>query len=341
MDFDAAKVTEMAARFDKPRNAGTVGAREAAAIVAEAFERAGLIRVVLESLRVSRRTKVVWWLVVFGLLVASNRWAGSSWWASIGAPLAVMAAFTLAIRQTNREHESTMVIAAQPASSGPFARMIVATDLSSQDSGWVRVLSLIIIIFLCQIAPPRLGAWMLFQWIAAAWMPVISWLYPRFGARPIQGDNRSGLAMVIELSRSWREDLNDGVEMIFASAPNMATLTNQLKSRLADGLPTLYVALDAPGVGREIRIVGKGAAHSITVQAAEDLWLPYKVQSGFSAIAEQHLPTHDIPDCFALCGAREDSPIDPAMLSATAQLLTETALRWIKHVHSTLTAVKA
>jgi hypothetical protein len=34
--------------------------------------------------------------------------------------------------------------------------------------------------------------------------------------------------------------------------------------------------------------------------------------------------------CVALCGRGDDRPIDPALLAATAQLVTEMALRWAK-----------
>jgi hypothetical protein len=338
MSFDAARVIETASYLDVPRRPGSRGSREAAALVRRAFRRAGLVRVVSEQHLVNPRSMTISWLVLLILLVASNRaLAGLSWVVSLAVPLTLIVLLDWDFRPLGRGRIRTTILAARPSRSKPFARIIVATQLEADRNVWVWNVPFGLIIGFGPLLGPvllhRLGWWLACQCYLCAGLALS--IVARYATRSFQGDNRSGLGMLVELARTWPAALGDGIDVIFAALPRPAMVPYDIPSRVADGLPRLFVTLDVPGIGPQIQIAGRGSAGAIAAQSAEDLWLPYRVARRLSASEAVPFDSRAFPDCVVLAGKRSDSPIDPEMLSATAQLVTEIAMRWAKQVRQT------
>jgi hypothetical protein len=349
MKFDPARVVELADRFDSPRPLGSQGARDAAATVAEAFRRDGLTPLIPEFPPSNPWIVAALWIGFVALLVAVAHRAAPELplWLDAAVPLASSFAVAWVVRRNSRDKESMTVLAARPSTSEPRARVVLVTPLLTRPPRWVDALHLVgllavalpvvLMLLLMRVgfdgwavrARPGVGLGLVAAvWSGLALMIVFS-LVGR-AARPIQGDNRSGLAMLIELARTWPATLGGAVDALFATTPFPGQLTRHLGSRLDDGLPTLILTLDAPGVGQEIRLAGRGEAGQIATQAAQDLWLPHRVVGRALLDLRPSFLDGSSPSCVALLGTRDDSPINPALLAATAQLITEIAMRWAK-----------
>ena len=129
--------------------------------------------------------------------------------------------------------------------------------------------------------------------------------------------DRTGPAFLVELARAWPKALAAQVEGVFAAAPRYRAIRQALSAGTGR---TLSITLDAPGVGA-IFLIGRGTVADLAVAAARDLWIPHRssrplVGSGGTSVV--------------IRGARDGRPPDHALLAATAQLVTELALRWAK-----------
>jgi hypothetical protein len=169
--------------------------------------------------------------------------------------------------------------------------------------------------------------------IAVFLLLVVEWSRPK---RPYPGDNRTGLALLLEFARALPERIHDQVEIRLA-AVGAHTLRQRGAWALAlsalgrwEARPTLVINFDAPGLGPELALVGWGPAIRVARDASRDLWIPHRV-AWWPLAALDHRP-------FALCGIpsvslagdRRAETIDPARLAAAAQLAVEIALRWAR-----------
>jgi hypothetical protein len=174
---------------------------------------------------------------------------------------------------------------------------------------------------------PDLGLTVLLgQWLTAIGMV----LYPTWRAsRPIPGENRIGRALLAELARTWPQRVGDRVETWFAATPNPRALATELAKRPGERPATLVIELAAPGVGDKLIIAARGPALRLAGKAARDLWIPHRATWRGAGL---FLPTFSEFDLLgvSLRGSRSDGPINPALLAASAQLMTEIALRWAK-----------
>ena len=152
-------------------------------------------------------------------------------------------------------------------------------------------------------------------------------------ARPVSGENRTGLALLAELARVWPRGAREQVETWMIACADHFDLARQLRPRLADGTPTLVITLDAPGVGPEVVIAGRGKGPRLAAEAAETLWIPYRrtrtATCGTGLVATWVWQLNRRP-AVELRGAHDDRPIDPAALTRVASLVMEMALRWGK-----------
>ena len=171
--------------------------------------------------------------------------------------------------------------------------------------------------------------------LAVQWLGLL-WLSGRSKGRSadtVSGDNRSGLALLAELSRNWPRSARERLETWLVAAADPAQLGESLQGRLADGKPTIVVALESPGVGSEVRVAGTGDAAELTADAAKALWLPHRRTWFPPRELGRGLAGAGVP-FVSLRGAGDGRPIDPAALAGLAQLILEVALRWAKHVGS-------
>jgi hypothetical protein len=168
------------------------------------------------------------------------------------------------------------------------------------------------------------------------------------GAGP--GDNRSGIALLLELARAWPKGASQRIEAWF-----VATGADGLGSAGArqfasvffkdeEPKPTLFVGLESPGFGSNIILKGSGPAREIGEAAARDLWIPHlSAERGwFEGRVSRFGRIFAGPDCstVVLAGSSvpldgygpgfQTSELDPALIAASASLATEIALRWAR-----------
>lgn len=246
-------------------------------------------------------------------------------------------------REAGRARGSEHIIGrpALPAAEPPTTRVVVlarlgATRAGARARGMVSlwgVFGLQGLILLARrsgraaFVTPGLGlAVLLGQWLTALGVVLVpTWR----AARPSPGGNRTGLALLAELARTWPRRIAGRAETRFIITPDARALAAGLAGPPGRRSATLVIDLDAPGVGAGLSIAARGPALRLADAAARDLWIPY-VRARWGAGA--HLRDFDRYGMCAigLGGTRADGPIDPARLAAAAQLATELALRWAK-----------
>jgi hypothetical protein len=167
---------------------------------------------------------------------------------------------------------------------------------------------------------PGLGLDLMFgQWLSLFWIVLWPVWKP---TRPSPRSSRLGAALLTELARSWPTGLGDRVETWFVASPNAFALRKELTRTAADRRRTLIVTLGAPGIGDQLVIREIGPARQLARRAARDLWIPHR------SPREMLLPIGRAR--IDLLGSRNNGPINPALVAATAQLVTEIALRWAR-----------
>lgn len=352
MRFDPERVLALARGWPSPRPPRSEGERRAADEIAGHFERAGLFveRVASGSLNTSPLMVFIP-LAFYAWMLPAVALPGASTTLRCGLTglilFALFVAFRWVVRRdraeglTDRPHH----VLGKPSSEGrPPARVVLVTLLTTPTSrrahlGRWPLLGVFTALGVIGLTPwfqravrssPSLGLLLLLvQWIT---MVVLMLVVPnRRAARPVQGDNRTGLAFLAELARTWPERLSGRVEIWFVATSNPFALATELRRQSDPSRPTLVLWLHAPGVGDDITITGRGPAARLARTAARDLWLPHRSNLGLaSALTWQHIyRTYDL-SCISLRGAFDDRPSNPAILAATAQLVTEIALRWTK-----------
>jgi hypothetical protein len=143
---------------------------------------------------------------------------------------------------------------------------------------------------------------------------------------------------LIELAHALPDRLHDGIEVRLAAVGGLGGdcwgalhLAESLR-RSWPAKPTLVLNLDSPGLGRDLVIYGWGDAMTIAQKAARDLWLPHRLARWplrFCFLDHRPFAACGVP-ALSLAGDRNARQIDPAVLAASAQLITELALRWSK-----------
>jgi hypothetical protein len=143
---------------------------------------------------------------------------------------------------------------------------------------------------------------------------------------PYPGDNRTGLALLVELAQAWPRSAPGRVEAQLLVVGRRDPEDWGRLARSWSDKPTLLVNLEAPGVGTRLVVVGAGEPRALARAAAADLWLPHRAaRRAAGPLDHESLP--EVP-ALSLTGQRDAPAANPGLLAATAQLTLETALRW-------------
>jgi hypothetical protein len=191
--------------------------------------------------------------------------------------------------------------------------------------------------------PSSFGLWpatVVFLLIWAVIACILWWEHrqSRLLARSHRVDRR-GLAVLIELARSWQPSRSHPVQAVFVAAGGqqldcagsrevLRRLQSEWKSR-----PSLLSLLLAPGAGQEL-LIGAGCpgVHDLAVEAAGSLWIPHRPRRFVEMY--QFWPFAKWNESVAIMGANPaaffDASGSPDALHRAAQLATEIALRWAK-----------
>jgi hypothetical protein len=190
---------------------------------------------------------------------------------------------------------------------------------------------------------PSLGMWLatgLFAFIWIVILRILSWEHrqSRLAAGSHQVDRR-GLAVLLEMARSWQRNRLNPIEAVFVAAGGQRLdragsreVVRRLQSEWQSN-PSLLVLLFAPGAGEELLIgVGASRVGEIAVEAARSLWIPHQIYHQWTMI--QLWPFEKWGEVAALMGSDPneffEASVHPAVLQRAAQLATEIALRWAK-----------
>ena len=195
-------------------------------------------------------------------------------------------------------------------------------------------------VFLRYLIPPILA----FNWIVI--LGVLAWEYHQFRSRERPGaPERRGLAVLLELARSWPRGESRPIEPFFVAAgePRLDHAgTREIARRFECGgtsRPSLLILLLAPGAGdslwlatRDPPLAIERGTDAMVRDAAQSLWIPSKVVHPSTPLP--FWPIADRGPVVALMGsdprAYPDASADPQALHRAAQLATEIALRWAK-----------
>jgi hypothetical protein len=375
MRFDTALALEWAGTFAFFRGAGTTGERKAGEIVADELARLGL-RVERVEVRGSRLPglAVPWlgWLGVgawaAGLVWAAHR--GVHWPVRLALALAALLWLRLTavegfpFRGTLLRRVSTMNVVAwrEGHSEPPPLRVVFHTTLDTFDVGRELVspclatpviAGLLAALIFCEMTinrnPMRLPSWcwlwmglllLLLLWLAIGTRTAR--LVMRTG-RPDVRDNRTGLALLLELARGWPRTTEGRIESRFVATGGRTLDRAGLRALVSaignewPAKPTLIVDWLAPGIGPGLALVEQGT-ETLADTAAKDLWIPHR-SIHRALLGRQHWPLgRHGPAYIGLVGdgvnahsAPVDSfSIDADALGRAAQLATEVTLRWAK-----------
>lgn len=188
--------------------------------------------------------------------------------------------------------------------------------------------------------------WLLLLWVPCWWYGAAAWL-DRAGPALLAGlgmiallrtldpwqhepaphpaDNRTGLALLAELARSWAGSAPGRVEVQFLALGRRDPNDWIRLSRSWSDKPTLVLNLQAPGLGTQVVLGGTDLAVRLAERAARDLWLPHR-RAGRpfpfpSALGRQIVGLR-------LTSRPDADSIESATLAAAAQLVLELTLRW-------------
>lgn len=375
MRFDADQAAALADQFDSLRLAGGAGARQAADRVAEALERAGLR---VERARAPGPPEAadeaaaveVWPAAVVAVLAGLGLEIGILTGRAESGPFTLAAIFALIVlvalagRLVRRRlggaarGSAESVHAERPGQASAPARVVFLTHLDTRptpeaqrfrrlvgalDWGWLGLLWLPCLVVGGAAWLERAGPGLL---VALGLLAAVRQLDPWVRSRaPYPADNRTGLAVLLELARSWSAAAPARIEAHFLAvgAPirpwDQAGWADRLRSWPRK--PTLVVNLDAPGLGPALLLDGQGEALRLALAAARDLWLPHRaadlraVPLDHRACAAAGLPA------IGIVGDLDATAIDRPLLAAAGQLAVELALRWSRRAEGPDTAGSA
>jgi hypothetical protein len=174
---------------------------------------------------------------------------------------------------------------------------------------------------------------------------VLHWEYYCSGPTTAVGvAERRGLAVLLELARSWPRSRSRQIEPIFIAAGGQRLnyagsreVVRFLESE-ATGKPTLLVLFFAPGAGDAIRIAENAPLSSglrdLAKDAAASLWIPTWGDDPHTLLSFWPFEKMKAVEPIALIGSNPkaffDASVSPEALHRAAQLATEIALRWAK-----------
>jgi hypothetical protein len=368
MRFDTARAIEWAGRFAFPREAGTDGERRAAEVVAGELGRLGLQvdQVAVQGSRLPALAEP--WLGWVGLAAWSTALAlatykGAAW--PLRLALAIGASAWLYLTAVGslrlawawpRRVATTNVVAWRMVEPSPQVRVVFHTTLDAFDPGrslvppWLatNVIALLLAgqIFVALTArrdSSGLPAWSGLLLLGLLWLAIGGrvWRLAGRGGRADLRDNRTGLAVLLELARTWPRGTHARIETRFVATGGRALDRAGLHA-LARAIacewparPTLVVDWLAPGIGTGLALMEEGTAQ-LAVSAAEDLWIPHHVIHLAGVRRELWPFGRKGPGYVGMVGDAIDKPADPAQgidpdaLARAAQLATEVALRWAR-----------
>jgi hypothetical protein len=178
-------------------------------------------------------------------------------------------------------------------------------------------------------------------WIAILWALAQEFQRSRLKDPSNQPDRR-GLAVLMEMARTWPRVGPARIEALFVAAGGQRLDYAGPREivRLLNGdqpsRPSLMVVFVAPGAGKELLLCSSATASSQTqelaVQAATSLWIPFRGLDhrcpipfwSFKKSKSAVFLMGSDPNAFA------GNSVDPEALHRTAQLAAEIALRWAK-----------
>jgi hypothetical protein len=174
---------------------------------------------------------------------------------------------------------------------------------------------------------------------------ILTWEHQHSGPKTELGlVERRGLAVLLELARSWRHSRPRQIESIFVAAGgqrlNYAGSREVLRILESENpaKPTLLVLFFAPGAGKAIRIAENDPLTSdlsaLAKDAAESLWVPSWGDDRRALCPFWPFAKTKAAEPIALIGSDPmaffDDSVSPEALHRAAQLATEIALRWAK-----------
>ncbi|MCA1685591.1 MAG: hypothetical protein LC745_06315, partial [Planctomycetia bacterium] len=178
------------------------------------------------------------------------------------------------------------------------------------------------------MALPRSTTWAGWVFVLAQWLGV--WVAAGNLLLPGRERDRLGLSVLCELARTWPQGTAGRLQTWIVATPDLADLATTLGNRFRDGLPTLALAIDAPGTAPELLLAGSRDATDLVATAASALWVPHRrVRRIPPGVGHSGFRGSDIP-CVSLFGTADGRTADPAALVRVAHLVTEVALRWGK-----------
>ena len=358
MRFDQARAVKLADEFDFDRAPWTSGGRRAADRVGEAFEEAGygVERNEVGGSPSARNLTIVLNALIFGagLTMASVlRDPGGSIGARLGKVVAcVVGSFVVSLGvgilggRVLRLVRTCNVSARRSGTASGSPRVIFVTALdvspsvprSSSRKVATRAYGLaIMMMFILCLAPVPLPLRIHVAVLAVFGVTCGAWLICRVRPFPGEGgdDNRDGLALLLELARSWPRDAEARFETRFVAVGgqllNGAGLDHLASQMLLDRTPTLLVAVWSPGRSARLTIASPDLAE-LAREAAESLWVPFHMEEANSVLADL-FPARGFTSSVGLIGVPEAGALktlDAEAIRRAAHLAREIALRWVK-----------
>jgi hypothetical protein len=375
MRFDTTRAMEWVERFGFPRAAGSAGEGRAGELAAGELERLGLRveRIALAGRRMAGPAQR--WLGWFGVAVWSAALEvathqGAAWPVRLGLALGALLwlrlttveGFTLGVPWPWLRRFATTNVIAWRAAEGepPPLRVVFHTPLDTFEPRrelvprWLAT-PVIAGLLGAQVFfdltinrnPLRmpLGHWAGLCCAILLWLAIGMRIYLRVrrgcAAATDVCDNRTGLALLLELARSWPPGTEGKIETRFVATGGRALGRAGLRAlvlaivREWPARPTLVVDWLAPGVGAGLTLMEHGTDR-LAARAAADLWIPHKVARG-AGIAHDHRPLGRTgPAYVGIIGSNVAArraatmAIEPEALGRAAQLAAEIALRWAR-----------
>jgi hypothetical protein len=160
---------------------------------------------------------------------------------------------------------------------------------------------------------------------------------------PSVADNCTGLALLLELARTWPPGTRPRMETCFVAAGGRAlggVGVHDLVAAIAHEWPhrpTLVIGWLAPGIGPGLALTEQGTGQ-LAETAAQDLWIPHQRLGGRRLRRELWPASRHGPAFVGMIGdavatGRSDivaQVVDVDALGRAAQFATEVALRWAK-----------
>lgn len=185
--------------------------------------------------------------------------------------------------------------------------------------GWRRgmAIGLVIVLAAVVVLDPFRPTWL---FLAVALAILAAEPRPNRGG-PGPGDNRVGLALLVELARTWPKSARSRVDVRFLALGGPRWDRRWVAREPAEGF---VVELLDPGLGPTLQVGGSSDGLDLALGAARELWIPHEPAGT--------VPPPAIPASTSVLirGDLANPRADPDALARAAQLVVELALRWSK-----------